>query len=1273
MKNLVKFLVPAAVAALALVSCNKEDNYAAPEENAVTIRVHASADALKGDDQETKTYIDANKTILWGADEYMKLCVSSTEGETSENKWATSDALASQYEGASTAQFEFSVSPQAASQYKYQGLYPASAAATSSNTNPAQYKVNLPTIQNATASSYDPAAYIMVAMPEDFTTIATDWDASFLRATALNKMTLKNVPDGVSIKRVKITAAGKKLAGGRHFNLTTGEGSDVYGNEATIEVHFATPLSGTNVDVWFTSWDAVIDEGETLTVVAYTTDKKSYSKEITVPAGRRILFQEQYLNTLGVSLSGITAENVTEFEAGDYVVLAKSGSDYFALKAEKESGKERLLSVEYTGNLDAYNGDAELVWTITKSGDSFIFENDSKYLGYKGSSNESYWLEADTDWTEDNYLLDVTPQETVGQYYVTVHSNGARHLSKNSNDPFFAFYGNTGQKADIVFVPATVDTRTPVTLSFADDAINKTTANYSEFTGQTATATPSVSGITYAIDGDNIGTITAATGAVVLNGNTGSATVTATFAGDATYRPASASYTITVASASGPVYTKVTALSDVTAGTYVIVNDGYYLPNAAATSAGPVKNNNTKVTVSGNNLSGVTDEMTWSFTGSASAMTIQSTVDSDYYLIVSGNGNNNLRVNTTSNHTWTISDYSGTSGAFSLKDNSQNRYCASYGSGSDWRSYNSYNAGNYGDGGRIYLYKLDDSSVTPTVATPTFSFVSAGNKVSISCATDGATIYYTTNGDDPTTSSNVYSEAISLSGDQMTIKAFATKSSYDDSAIASTTYYAINRAATTNGSIFANDYAAEGDEVTITVTPDSGYTLGTLSVTDSSSNAVSVSSNSFTMPASSVTISATFNLIAVTIIADALSAPGTYEVPDVLVYAVKGNALILGDSSGKIYAFKSSHGLSVGDVRTVSGSTIWYNSGDVYEFDSPTFSGSGTSAVNHGTAIEFADNAATLQTETGFVSTGSGAAHSAVYVHAIGVQSGRNITTSNGKVLYLSANENATDGKTVEVYGYVYAYSASHTNFNFLATSIEEDTTTPTISVSPASLSWAADETDTKNLTVTLNGGAAVGDYEYSVTSGTATDWNISDNGSGTITVSPKAANSSTTAAKSITLRISHADDGSVYQDVECSQGKAGNTTTTEEITSGTFSGTTASLSMTTSSGITITQLKGDGTNCNSTYNTVSTLRVYRANQMQFTGKTFTKIEMYYTGSYSGASWSVVAGGGTVTIDTTNKKVVWTNTSGASTVTLQNSTSSGTNTQLRTTKFYFEY
>ena len=90
-----------------------------------------------------------------------------------------------------------------------------------------------------------------------------------------------------------------------------------------------------------------------------------------------------------------------------------------------------------------------------------------------------------------------------------------------------------------------------------------------------------------------------------------------------------------------------------------------------------------------------------------------------------------------------------------------------------------------------YYYSYPDCSSASQVATPTFS-VSEGTyigtqSVEISCATDGATIYYTTNGTDPTTSSSVYSSALSISS-TTTLKAFAVKADLDDSEIASATY-----------------------------------------------------------------------------------------------------------------------------------------------------------------------------------------------------------------------------------------------------------------------------------------------------------------------------------------------------------------------------------------------------------------------------------------------------------------------------------------------------
>ena len=50
----------------------------------------------------------------------------------------------------------------------------------------------------------------------------------------------------------------------------------------------------------------------------------------------------------------------------------------------------------------------------------------------------------------------------------------------------------------------------------------------------------------------------------------------------------------------------------------------------------------------------------------------------------------------------------------------------------------------------------------------------------------------------------------------------------------------------------------EGAEVTITATPEDGYALTSLSVTDALSQAVTVTANKFTMPGSNVTVTATF-------------------------------------------------------------------------------------------------------------------------------------------------------------------------------------------------------------------------------------------------------------------------------------------------------------------------------------------------------------------------------------------------------------------------------
>ena len=95
---------------------------------------------------------------------------------------------------------------------------------------------------------------------------------------------------------------------------------------------------------------------------------------------------------------------------------------------------------------------------------------------------------------------------------------------------------------------------------------------------------------------------------------------------------------------------------------------------------------------------------------------------------------------------------------------------------------------------------MKDSSVAttnyvinvPTVATPTFSpsagAVDKGTHVTITCATEGATIHYTTNGDTPTSESPVYDgNPIEITA-AITLKAIGIANEMLDSDVATAAY-----------------------------------------------------------------------------------------------------------------------------------------------------------------------------------------------------------------------------------------------------------------------------------------------------------------------------------------------------------------------------------------------------------------------------------------------------------------------------------------------------
>ena len=109
-------------------------------------------------------------------------------------------------------------------------------------------------------------------------------------------------------------------------------------------------------------------------------------------------------------------------------------------------------------------------------------------------------------------------------------------------------------------------------------------------------------------------------------------------------------------------------------------------------------------------------------------------------------------------------------------------------------------------------YTINPIVTNPSAATPTFTPVAgtyaSAQSVTISSATPSATIYYTTDGTTPTTSSTVYSGPITVSTTE-TLKAMAVASGFSNSAVA-TAAYTINKTVA--------DFSVSSSPTSLTVT-----------------------------------------------------------------------------------------------------------------------------------------------------------------------------------------------------------------------------------------------------------------------------------------------------------------------------------------------------------------------------------------------------------------------------------------------------------------------
>ena len=444
MKNIFNYLMLVAVAAMGF----------ACQENFEEIKTPATVDevvmTINADVDATRTYIDeANSKVQWSEGDQLKVIENSAT-------YRTTSAIAIDAEGKAKFTVAFPANTTDA-EFTYNAIFPASAVVEddADKVNAAKIKVIVKDQQNATAASFDPQADMLVAKQVVSDAQPTELNMQFKRILSLGKMTLTGLPADAKISQVVFTAGANDVLAGRNYvNATTGKVSEYgyYGKTNAITVNYDEAIA--TRDIYFTCNPFAMEAGETFKVKVVCEDT-SYTREVTIHEGRSLTFTEGNLGIFSVDMTNADTDDVVAFAEGNYVVIAKNGTKYYAMKGVKGSGNYMTYAeVTYEGAATTISTDDDtLVWTIAAVDGGYTFQNNAdQYLYGSNSGNYAYLGNAQT--------LTISPVDGTNQYNVAIKDISERILAFNTNSgqERFAFYKGT-QAKNLYHVPVIESTQ----------------------------------------------------------------------------------------------------------------------------------------------------------------------------------------------------------------------------------------------------------------------------------------------------------------------------------------------------------------------------------------------------------------------------------------------------------------------------------------------------------------------------------------------------------------------------------------------------------------------------------------------------------------------------------------------------------------------------------------------------------------------------------------------------------------------------------------------
>ena len=682
-------------ATFTLTNCAKEIDSITPENEGVAFEIVASA-------PQVKTVNDGMKTT-WKANDAINLFHAVTNGTSyvNDNSFKiTADNLAA---GKFTGTLTGSLDPQ--EEYDWYAFYPYSSyiktpANTSSGYMPVGSKSNEKQKQTGNsnmahiAGDNYPVAGRATAVPANST---PEIEMSHVSSLLEVKVTNKN-EEALTVSSVSFAApAGVDIVGTYYINFAdevptfTGSGSNYVSNIAQLEVAGGTALAKEEYATFY------------LAIKPFTAAANS---------------------TLTLSVNGCTKTiNVTdpvEFKAGKIKTL---NFGYDKVVAPVGASTD-VLNRELTGIEDKSSAYAD--WSNKKSNTSAV------YAGQSAGSNNSIQLRSNNS---NSGVITTASAGYVQSVEVTWNSNTAVGRVLNIYGRSTAYTSPTelynNSTAGTLLGTITCGTSTLLNVDGNYEFIGMRSADgamYVEeiritWTAEKQEVSPlkeiSVSGYTteyavgsaFAFDGvitakyeDGTSKTVAPTSVSSPSmSTTGNQTVTVTYTEGGITK--TFDYTITL-TASTESWVQVKSLSEIVTGEYVIVaktssNTGY-LPSTTTSSSPTYKT--TGITINGDQLAAVTDDMKFTFTVSSTS-SVKITNSAGKYLYLT-NSNSGVRVGGTS-ITWKIENHDK-SGTFKFSAvATSTRYLGVY-NNQDWRCYTTYNASNFtaaAGSSAIYLYK----------------------------------------------------------------------------------------------------------------------------------------------------------------------------------------------------------------------------------------------------------------------------------------------------------------------------------------------------------------------------------------------------------------------------------------------------------------------------------------------------------------------------------------------------------------------------------------